>query len=50
MVMKADDRIIKLVLPADLRRQFKTLCSSEGTNMTEKLLGFIKEELEKQHS
>lgn len=46
--MKAEDRIIKLVLPEDLRRQFKTLCCAEGTNMTEKLLSYIREELEKQ--
>lgn len=46
--MKAEDRIIKLVISSDLRRQFKTLCCAEGTNMTEKLLSYIKEELDKQ--
>ena len=45
--MKADSKVIKLVLSSELRRQFKTLCSLEGSNMTEKIIQFIEEEIER---
>lgn len=43
--MKSDNKVIKLVLPSELRRQFKTLCSLEGSNMTEKIIQFIEGEI-----
>jgi hypothetical protein len=45
--MKADSKVIKLILSSELRRQFKTLCSLEGTNMTEKIIQFIEGEIER---
>ena len=41
--MTTETKIIKLVIPAELRRKFKTLCSAEGTNMTEKLERYMLE-------
>ena len=45
--MKADSKVIKLILPSEMRKQFKTLCSAEGTNMTEKIILFIEGEIER---
>lgn len=43
--MKADNKTIQLILPSELRRKFKTLCSAEGVNMTQKLIQFIEGEI-----
>mgnify|MGYP001791189855 CR=1 FL=1 len=45
--MKADSKVIKLILPSELRKQFKTLCCAEGSNMTEKIIQFIEGEIER---
>jgi len=39
-------KVIKLVVPEEIRRKFKTLCSAEGTNMTEKLERYMIEVIE----
>ena len=45
--MTTETKAIKLVVPEAIRRQFKTLCSAEGTNMTEKLERYMIELIEK---
>lgn len=45
--MKADNKTIQLIIPSELRRQFKTLCSAEGVNMTQKLIKFIQREIKR---
>ena len=45
--MTVENKVIKLVIPGDIRRKFKALCATEGTNMTEKLERYMLEEIQK---
>jgi hypothetical protein len=45
--MTDTNKVIKLVIPGDIRRKFKALCANEGTNMTEKLERYMLEEIER---
>ena len=45
--MTLENKIIKLVIPGDIRRKFKALCANEGTNMTEKLEKYMLDEIQR---